>query len=232
MSEDTIYSTQAWPTNAAMIADVHRLGYLKDTDVILDPTYGKGAWWRVWAPGDGRRDPMTSMPNPGTGWVEGMTQDLKTWDSERQEMRTWDFRDMWFVGEFFDAVAFDPPYVSVGGRSTSGINGMHAAYGMDGAPLTPQGVQDDINAGLEECWRVVRKGGIVLVKCQSYVSSGKLWPGLFHTFNHATQSCGFQVVDHLTHVAGPRPQPEGRGPQKHARRNSSDLLVLRRPKRG
>ena len=49
--------------------------------------------------------------------------------------------------ETFDAVAFDPPYVSVGGRSTSGINGMHAAYGMDGAPLTPQGVQDDINAG-------------------------------------------------------------------------------------
>ena len=65
MSEDTIYSTQAWPTNAAMIADVARLGYLKDTDVILDPTYGKGAWWRVWAPGDGRRDPMTSCRIPG-----------------------------------------------------------------------------------------------------------------------------------------------------------------------
>ena len=202
--------------------------YLKDTDVILDPTYGRGTWWRLWHPpgdyhviGHQWRQPIPG----GVVWSEWLRDDWPL-------LGTWDFRNMWYQDETFDAVAFDPPYVSVGGRSTSGINGMHAAYGMDGAPLTPQGVQDDINAGLEECWRVVRKGGIVLVKCQSYVSSGKLWPGLFHTFNHATQSCGFQVVDHLTHVAGPRPQPEGRGPQKHARRNSSDLLVLRRPKRG
>jgi len=136
-----------------------------------------------------------------------------------------------YEDQTFDAVVLDPPYVSVGGRSTSGINGMHAAYGMDGAPLTPQGVQDDINAGLVECFRVVKKGGIVLVKCQSYVTSGKLWPGTFLTWEFAGK-CGFQLVDHLVHVAGPRPQPEGRGPQKHARRNSSDLLVLRRPKRG
>lgn len=218
MNDDLVYSTMAWPTNAQMIADVARLGYLKDTDVILDPTYGKGAWWRVWHP-----DLEAGGRVVGHQWHQRILS---------CGVETWDFRGMWYRDEVFDAVAFDPPYVSVGGRSTSGINGMHAAYGMDGAPLTPQGVQDDINAGLEECWRVVRKGGIVLVKCQSYVSSGKLWPGLFHTFNHATQSCGFQVVDHLTHVAGPRPQPEGRGPQKHARRNSSDLLVLRRPKRG
>ena len=108
---------------------------------------------------------------------------------------------------------------------------MHAAYGMDGAPLTPQGVQDDINAGLDECYRVVKKGGIVLVKCQNYVTSGKLWPGTFLTWEFAGNCVGFQLVDHLTHVSGPRPQPEGR-PQQHARRNSSDLLVLRRPKRG
>ena len=151
-----------------------------------------------------------------------MTQDLKTWI-------TWDFRDMWFVDEFFDAVTFDPPYVSVGGRSTSGINGMHAAYGMDGAPLTPQGVQDDIDAGLAECFRVVEKGGIVLVKVQSYISSGKLWPGTFLTYNAAI-GIGFKLEDHLCHISGARPQPTGR-PQQHARRNQSDLLILRRPRR-
>ena len=204
---DLVYSTMAWATNGVMIKDVARLGYLRQEWHTLDATPGRLVWWRCWRPDS----LVCRWHNDDAGW---------------------DFRAMDYEDQTFDAVVLDPPYVSVGGRTTSGINGMHAAYGMDGAPLTPQGVQDDINAGLEECWRVVRKGGIVLVKCQSYVSSGKLWPGLFHTFNHATQSCGFQVVDHLTHVAGPRPQPEGRGPQKHARRNSSDLLVLRRPKRG
>ena len=229
MSDDLVYSTTAWQTNAQMIADVHRLGYLKDEDKVLDPTFGLGAWWRVWAPGDGRRDPMTSMPNPGTGWVEGMTQDLKTWDSERQEMRTWDFRDMWFVDEFFDAVAFDPPYVSVGGRSTSGIKEMHAAYGMDGTPLSPVETQADMNAGLAECYRVVKRGGIVLIKCQDYVSSGKLWCGTLHTANYA-EMLGFEIVDRLEHLSGTRPQPDGRR-QVHARRNYSTLFVLRRRKR-
>ena len=51
VSDDIVYACTAWPTNAAMIADVHRLGYLKDEDHILDPTYGRGRWWRVWRPG-------------------------------------------------------------------------------------------------------------------------------------------------------------------------------------
>ena len=204
MSNELIYATMAWATNAQMIADVHRLGYLKDTDHVLDPTYGEGAWWRVWRP---------------------------TFLTARVKTPNWDFRQMDFDDETFDAVAFDPPYVSVGGRATSGLNGMHAAYGMDGTPLTPEGVQRDIHKGLDECYRVVKKGGIVLVKVQSYVSSGKLWPGTFYTWSYAVDCCGFQLVDHLVHISGSRPQPPGRQ-QVHARRNYSDLLVLRRPKRG
>ena len=225
MSDDIIYSTTAWQTNAQMIADVHRLGYLKDEDKVLDPTFGLGAWWRVWRP------EQLVVQNwhdegPMSAYAATLIADEpipEAWDAG------WDFRHMWYRDQCFDAVAFDPPYVSVGGRSTSGINGMHAAYGMDGAPLTPQGVQDDINAGLVECFRVVKKCGIVLVKCQSYVTSGKLYPGTFNTWMWAVHHTGFQLVDHLTHVSGPRPQPDR--PQQHARRNSSDLLVLRRPRR-
>lgn len=210
MSEDLVYSATAWDTNAQLIADCARLGYLKPSDVILDPTYGNGTWWRVWTC-DG-----------GSGHVLAMSRD---------KVPDWDFRSMGFDDQSFDAVAFDPPYVSVGGRSTTGLAGMHAAYGMDDAPLTPAAVQQQINAGLLECFRVVKKGGIVLVKCQSYVSSGKVWPGTFLTWEFATAMAGFRLEDHLIHVSGPRPQPEDRGPQKHSRRNQSDLLVLRRPKR-
>ena len=68
------------------------------------------------------------IPSCGVEWFDKLADDCHTEE-------TWDFRGMWYRDEVFDAVAFDPPYVSVGGRSTSGINGMHAAYGMDGAFL-------------------------------------------------------------------------------------------------
>jgi hypothetical protein len=204
-----VYAAGSWQTNALLIAEVAKLGYLRRSDRILDPTYGRGTWWRVW------------RPNPLDGG------DLVCRD--RKDDANWDFRRMYDSDGVFDAVAFDPPYVSVGGRATSGIKGLHDAYGMAGTPTTPRGVQDDIDAGLGECFRVVRAGGVVLCKVQSYVSSGKLWPGLFLTYNAAVD-VGFVLIDHFVHVAGPRPQPSGRR-QIHAHRNQSDLLVLQRPKR-
>ncbi len=218
---DTIYAATDWPTNAAMIADVAWLGYLQRTDTILDPTWGSGGWWRAWRPLD------------GIIWGLDLTHVRSVLNGEKDTAKLhsgWDFRAMFFGDESFDAVAFDPPYVSVGGRDTSGIKDMHAAYGMNEAPKSPQGVQDDINAGLAECYRVVKRGGIVLVKCQDYVTSGKLWLGTHHTLAYAL-GLGFEVVDRLEHISGPRPQPPGRR-QVHAHRNLSTLFVLRRPKRG
>ena len=220
MTDDIVYAATAWETNAQMIADVARLGYLKDTDRILDPTYGRGGWWRVWKPGPGAVVGRT----PTSIWF--LAVGLGAFPPARE---AWDFRHMGYRDEQFDAVTFDPPYVATGGRETSGIKGMNDAYGMTEAPATPQGVQDDINAGLAECYRVVKKGGIVLVKCQDYVSSGKLFPGTHHTLTHA-YALGFQLVDRFEHLSGPRPQPE-RDRQVHARRNLSTLLILRRPKR-
>ena len=225
LPDDVIYAATPWVTNAQMIADCHRLGYLKDTDLILDPTYGRGTWWRLWHPpgdyhviGHQWRQPIPG----GVVWSEWLRDDWPL-------LGTWDFRNMWYQDETFDAVAFDPPYVCVGGRTTTGIGEMHAAYGMGDTPTTPGGVQADIDAGLLECFRVVKKGGIVLVKVQSYVTSGKLWPGTFYTWRYA-DLIGFQLVDHLNHISGARPQPAGRR-QVHARRNQSDLLILRRPLR-
>jgi DNA modification methylase len=203
-----------------MIRDVHLLGYLNDDDVVLDPTYGKGAWWRLWQPGR-----------------------LVTRD--RKDQPWWDFRDMrilggtLFVDQCVDAVAFDPPYVSGGGIAMGedpSINRMRSHYDMNagGTGKTSQSsveTQENVNLGLAECYRVCRKGGIVLVKCQDYVQSGKLWLGTHHTLTAALE-LGFKCQDRLEMVGRPRPQPSGRGPQKHARRNLSTLFVLQRPKRG
>jgi hypothetical protein len=75
----------AWPTNGHLIADVHRLGYLLDGDVVLDPTFGEGVWWSVWRP---RRLSTFHRPSDGS-----------------------DFRKMPHRDGVFDAAAYDPPYV-------------------------------------------------------------------------------------------------------------------------
>lgn len=193
----------AWPTNADLIVDCVKLGYLADTDHVLDPTYGRGKWWTKWRP-------------------EKLTHHNRSKDGT-------DFRGLPYPGGSFDAIAYDPPYVCVGGRKTSGLQDYFQRYGMADTPDTPRGLQSLIDQGLVEMHRLVKPGGIVLVKCQDYVSSGRLWLGTHLTLGHALAQ-GFECIDRLEHVGSARPQPPGRR-QVHARRNLSTLFVLRKPTR-
>jgi hypothetical protein len=194
-----VVAAHSWASNADLIADVHRLGYLRDDDHVLDPTFGRGLWWKKWQP-------------------EKLTVHDLALDGV-------DFRALPYPDGMFDAVAFDPPYVSVGGRATTGLPDFHARYGLTGAPRTPAELQQLINAGLTEIQRVVKPGGVLLVKCQDYVSSGRLWVGTHWTLAHAL-TLGMEPVDRLEHIGRARPQPSGRR-QVHARRNLSTLFVLR-----
>jgi len=198
-----ILAAKYWVSNADLIADVAKLGYLKKADVVLDPTYGKGIWWKKWRPERLFHHDLSNGPE-------------------------YDFRNLeMYTDGFFDAIAFDPPYVSVGGRSTSGMKDMYEAFGLMDAPTTPLLVQSLINDGLDEMHRLVKPRGIVLVKCQDYISSGKLWPGTHYTLTHAL-AIGFELLDRLEHLSkASRAQPSGRR-QMHARRNLSTMFVLRK----
>ena len=195
-----VLAATAWPTNGDLIADCARLGYLRKEWRTLDPTYGRGVWWTKWEP-----DELVTYHRP----IDGS-----------------DFRDLPEPDASFDAVAYDPPYVCVGGRKTTGTADMHDRYGLTGAPTSPAKLQRLIDDGLAEMHRVVKPRGIILVKCQDYVSSGKLWPGTHRTLAFAL-GLDLSLVDRLEHVSGVRPQPPGRR-QVHARRNLSTLFVLQK----
>jgi hypothetical protein len=87
-------------------------------------------------------------------------------------------------------------------------------------------LQELMNYGLSEMFRVVKPKSLVFMKCQDYVSSGKLWPGVFLSLKHA-YSLGFVLFDRFEHVSGVKAQPPGRR-QVHARRNHSTLLVFQK----
>lgn len=213
----TVLAAHRWVSNADLIAAVHELGYLRDEDHILDPTYALGTWWRTWRPA---RLTTHDRRNDGT-----------------------DFRHLPYPDATFDAIAFDPPYVCPGGRKTSTIQAMHDRYGMnegghvDPEFRTPAELQQIINAGLTEMVRLVKPartrnaGGIIVVKCQNYIWSGQLWEGAELTREHA-RALGCIVVDRLEMLGAPGPQPSVNPDgsprrQVHARRNLSTLFVLR-----
>lgn len=200
---DLVLAAGNWKTNADLIADVAKLGYLNGH--VLDPTYGRGVWWRRFRP-----TPLTAC-------------DLK--EAKSPFGKAVDFRDLPFKDNTFDAAAFDPPYMAPGGRSTSTADEFNDRFGTHTTPKTPQENQVMINAGLSEMNRVVRKNGFVLVKCMDYISSGKLFMGTYFTIHHA-HTLGMEVVERFEHVGNPGMQPSGRR-QVHARRNLSTLLVLK-----
>jgi hypothetical protein len=225
-----ILSADRWPSNAELIEDCVRLGYLNKRWLTMDPTFGDGIWWKNWQP-----DELVKH--------------------DKYKLDGVDFRDLPEDNCTYDAITYDPPYVSKGGRDTSGIPEMDGAYGLEEAPESPEKLQMLIDDGTMECTRVLAPGGLLLVKCKNYTSSGKLWPGEYLTQKWAMESCGLTIVDIFDHVGNPGPQPktrkikhqdcEGKGcpgcegdgfivtetEQKHAAHNSSTLFVFRKPGR-
>jgi len=219
----TVLAATYFKNNAEMIEACAKLKFIDKRMSILDPTFGNGLWWTKWKPARLYYHDFA---------LDGV-----------------DFRNLPYPDNRFDAIAFDPPYVSAGGRESTTIKKMYDAYGMKGAPTSPLLLQRLINRGLRENYRVVRpakmdkeellRGGIVLVKCMDYVSSGQLWSGTYWTERYARR-LGFRIEDKLIHVKkSGGPQPKGRtrklktgevvpSRQQHAAHNASMLLVLRK----
>lgn len=195
-----VMAIDSWATNADLIGDCARLGYLRREWRTLDPTYGLGTFWTKWQPDVLVGTDIDPKKNP--------------WSKEPV-----DFTMLPFDDRRFDAVVFDPPYK---------LNGTPAAelderYGIH-EPARWQDRMALCRAGLTECARVLGDG-YLLVKCQDQVCAGKVrWQTL--DFAAHAERLGLGLVDRFEFLSH-RPQPAGRR-QVHARRNSSQLLVFKR----
>lgn len=196
-----IYAAQKWPTNAHMIVDCVRLGYLRSDWLTLDPTYGLGTFWRLW-------QPKTLVK------ADLYTHDITKGIDQLDFTRMPEIPDNWF-----DAVVYDPPYKLNGTPSPE-----ERRYGVQ-VPTRWQDRMTLIRDGVTECARVTKRRGFLLVKCMDQVVSGKVvWQT--DEITRWAKLAGMTKVDRLDFLTDPRPQPHAR--QIHARRNYSTLLIFQK----
>jgi len=184
-------------SNATLILNVHRLGYIRDEDTVLDTTYGQGTFWRKYRPAL----LVTNDLDPAT-------------DATFHE----DFRALPFEARQFDVVVFDPPYKLNGTPSGP----MDDRYGV-GTYTRWQDRMDLCVQGIATCAAVCSR--TLLIKCMDQVVSGRVrWQS--RIFADVAEGCGFRLEDMLLMPSG-RPQPEGRRQVHARRNYSNLLVLER-----
>jgi hypothetical protein len=189
-------------TNADLMVACRQLGYLGDPDdVVVDVTYGRGAWWRKYRP------PRLIAHDLALDGV--------------------DFRQLPEADGSITVVCYDPPYTPTGNRATSSIDEHYDRYGL-GETHGWAELWTLCEAGLKECARVLAPGGHLLVKSADGVESGRR-RFLHHRLFAVALEVGLEPVDELILVRRrPGPQPPGRG-QEHAHQAHSYLQVFTQP---
>lgn len=180
--------------------------------VVADVTFGKGAFWK-------------DMP---AGHYKIRPSDLKSGV---------DCRDLPYGNGSIDAVILDPPYMEGLFRRAPGQlagAGSHSAFrdhysngeaSSEGDPKYHQAVLDLYFRSAKEAYRVLRKGGILIVKCQDEVSANTQRLTHVELINEFT-SYGFYCKDLFVVVRPNRPGVSRIKRQVHARKNHSYFLVF------
>jgi hypothetical protein len=164
--------------------------------VIADVTYGRGVFWRH---------------------VDVSKYDLRATDL----LMGVDFRSLPYENASIDRLVFDPPYVH-GGQTM--LPSLRDQYRNDNG--AHESVIRLYAAGFLEAARVLKpKKGIIIVKCQDEIESGK--QRLSHSeVTQLLQLFGFEFVDLFVLMQSMVPvMRESR--QQHARKNHSFYIVAR-----
>lgn len=182
-------------TNAELLKSAFDL-YIKKGSVIADVTYGKGVFWKLINKSD----------------YTLLATDLQSGT---------DFRNLPYEDKSIDVLILDPPYMH-GGATVK--NSIKSCYKNSGS-----GSHYDVirlyAAGILEAARVLKRKGLIFVKCQDEIESAKQkWS--HEEIGQLLDLFGFLREDLMVLVQPT--QPAQRFSYQHtARKNHSYLLIAR-----
>jgi hypothetical protein len=192
-------------TNNRAFPEILQL-YVDAKSVVADVTYGKGVFWK--------NIPKDKYVLKATDIRDGI------------DCRKLPYKD----GEI-DCVVFDPPYMHTpGGTAHSSHTPFESHYRNNGtgngtASKYHEAVLDLYKEGGREAYRVLRKQGVLIVKCQDEVCADR------QRFTHIEimqmyKELGFVAEDLFVIVRNNRPGVSRMVRQVHARKNHSYFLVF------
>lgn len=191
--------------------------HVPENSKIADVTWGKGVFWK-----NVIKDNYQLLPS-----------DIATGI---------DCRNLPYQSSSIDCVVLDPPYMegfyrqNVQHKAGSGTHSAFAEAYSNGDELNG----DEDNSGTKkwhaavtdmyfkagkEALRVLKKKGVLIVKCQDEVSAGKQWLTHVEIINKY-EEFGFYTKDLFVVVRNNRPSVSRLITQKHARKNHSYFLVF------
>jgi hypothetical protein len=193
--------------NAEVFPSVLSL-YVPPGSKIADITYGKGVFWK----------------NVKLEQYELTRSDIK----QGTDCRALPYKD-----QTFDCVVFDPPYMHTpGGTAHEGHQNYESYYKNNGTGNgTDKKYHEAVLAlyflGSKEAWRVLKPGGIFIVKCQDEVCACKQRLTHVEIINYLTPTMFF-VEDLFVLMRTNKPGVSRVLRQRHARKNHSYFLVFRK----
>ncbi|MBA3633059.1 MAG: site-specific DNA-methyltransferase [Acidobacteria bacterium] len=202
--------------NAEVFPKILKLHVPKGS-LIADVTWGNGVFWQ-------------NVPKED---YQLLSTDISTGT---------DCRNLPYADDAIDCVVLDPPYMEGFYRRTSehkAASGTHSAFAEaysngneinedaenTGTKKWHAAVTDIYFKAGKEAFRVLKKSGVLIVKCQDEVSAGKQWLTHVEIINKYEQ-LGFYTKDLFVVVRNNRPSVSRLIAQKHARKNHSYFLVF------
>jgi tRNA G10 N-methylase Trm11 len=144
-----------------------------------------------------------------------------------------DCRNLPYEARSLDCVVLDPPYMHTpGGTAHVGHQNFESYYKNN---ITGNGTEKKYHEAVldlyfsagKEAFRILKKGGILIVKCQDEVCANKQRLTHIELTNEYIKY-GFLVEDLFVLVRNGRPGVSRMLKQKHARKNHSYFMVFRR----
>lgn len=177
--------------------------YIPRGSRVADVTYNKGKFWKF--------------------------VDRSEWDllaSDLEPLEDWiteaDLQDLPYEDSSLDAVILDPPYAH---SSTAPMKESIASmYNNNSVTEGSRQVHDLYLNGMIEARRILKTGGVLVVKCQDEIESGKQrWNHV--RILHQAEDLGYYAKDLAVLVQKGKP-PQRHPYQKHLRKNHSFWWVF------
>lgn len=148
--------------------------YVPSQQIDCDPTYSKGNFYRN----------------------TGITPPRYKFDilPQNEDVQFGDSRNLPLESDSLNSIMFDPPFLATTGKSLRVDNDSNAINKRFGVYPSEKELHRFYVDSLKEAYRVLKKNGILVFKCQDKVSSGKQYMSHVFVANEAVKA-GFYPKD-------------------------------------